>query len=425
MTDEVLASGTTIDRRAGVVLGVAHGLFSNGQSSRETIRMASMLSQALDLPASLDLQWGQLLLMGSLLHGRSIFGGREAKPDSINMHAVVALTDACADAVASHPSIEVAERLTLLAQESPSPTWLFVAACIAGACALSITFGKVHVAAMGCIAISAGVGGLLRRYLGRLGSGNVTQVFAAALFAGLVGSFSVRFGIDGALRLIAICPCMILVPGPHLINGCLDLLALRLPLGIARIVYGGLTLLGISAGLLLGLSFGGQLLWVHGPAVHDTFWADAAAAGIAAGSYGIYFSMPYRMLMWPVLFGVMAHSVHWMVPSFLGAGAASSAGAAGLAAGLALLPLSRHLRLPFAAIGFASVVSLMPGVLVFRLCSGLLQIQAAVATPSPQLIANTLSDGIAAVMVLLALVVGLSLPAHILDFFRKEPAGFR
>jgi len=48
---------------------------------------------------------------------------------------------------------------------------------------------------------------------------------------------------------------MILVPGPHVLNGAMDLIAARINLGASRLVYGGLIILVISVGLLLGMAF--------------------------------------------------------------------------------------------------------------------------------------------------------------------------
>jgi len=42
-----------------------------------------------------------------------------------------------------------------------------------------------------------------------------------------------------------------------------------------------------------------------GSGVNVPFYADVLAAGVAAGSYPVYFSMPYRMIGWPVAAGVL------------------------------------------------------------------------------------------------------------------------
>src|SRR5260370_7084580 len=89
------------------------------------------------------------------------------------------------------------------------------------------------------------------------------EPFCAALLAGIIGGFAVRYQLSSPLRLVAVCPCMILVPGPHVLNGMMDLSVARISLGSSRLLYAGLVVLAISAGLLLGLG----LLGVSLPAV--------------------------------------------------------------------------------------------------------------------------------------------------------------
>jgi hypothetical protein len=47
---------------------------------------------------------------------------------------------------------------------------------------------------------------------------------------------------------------MILVPGPHVLSGAVDLIRGRIHLGAARLIYAGLVIMAISTGLLLGLT---------------------------------------------------------------------------------------------------------------------------------------------------------------------------
>ena len=100
----------------------------------------------------------------------------------------------------------------------------------------------------------------MRRRLARLSANVFIQPFFAALLAGVVGALAVRYQLSSSLRLVAVCPCMVLVPGPHFLNGALDLINGRVALGAARLIYAGLIVVAISTGLLLGLTLLGVSL---------------------------------------------------------------------------------------------------------------------------------------------------------------------
>ena len=78
----------------------------------------------------------------------------------------------------------------------------------------------------------------------------ITQTFAAALIGGLVGALAVRLGWTGTARLVAVRPGMVLVPGPQVLNGAIEIAERRHDMGLARLADAALTILAISAGVV-------------------------------------------------------------------------------------------------------------------------------------------------------------------------------
>jgi uncharacterized membrane protein YjjP (DUF1212 family) len=76
------------------------------------------------------------------------------------------------------------------------------------------------------------------------------SVCAAALVAGIIGAVVVDLHLSAAQQLVAVCPCMVLVPGPHLLNGALDLARTEISLGVARISYASVMV------LMMAMAFG-------------------------------------------------------------------------------------------------------------------------------------------------------------------------
>ena len=259
------------------------------------------------------------------------------------------------------------------------------------------------------VALSAAVGGLLRRWSGAAGAGPLVQAFVAAAVAGAVGAAAAHLHLGASAAVVAICPAMVLVPGPHILNGALDLLDLRVTLGLARLAFGLLVLTAIAGGLILGLHSGGQTLAVTAPSSSAPLVVDVLAAGVAAASYAIYFSMPWRMIGWPVAAGMLAHAAHWYALEAR-ANLAIAAFVSCLLVGVLLVPISHRMRIPFAGIGFASVVALVPGVFVFRTLAGFVEFA---GHPSASLLAAASGDLIGATVIVVGMALGLALPMHV------------
>jgi uncharacterized membrane protein YjjP (DUF1212 family) len=398
--------------------GCARLLFANGETTRRMIVGIERLGEALGVDVVVLPRWGAVTLRTEGRDGPSL-ESIAAEPLGVDMTKVSATNDLI-DRVCDHRMSADAAGPALAAIGRLPPVSLvrFVLLTAAGAAALGAIFGASHWFTLALIALSAGASAALRRWLAGLSSNPFVPPFCAALLAGVVGAVVVRLQLSSVMRLVAVCPCMVLVPGAHFLNGAIDLARARIALGACRVSYAGLITLAISAGLLAGLSLAGIDLPVSPPAAAAVPLAyDVIAAGIAVAAYGTFFAMPWRMLPIPILIGMLAHALRWLAIAVAGASAEAGALIACLVVSIIVTPVADRLRMPFAAFAFASVVSLIPGVYLFRMAGGLLSLIHAGDSSSSGLLLGTIVDGVTALLIILAMAFGLIVPKMCIEYF--------
>jgi uncharacterized membrane protein YjjP (DUF1212 family) len=388
-------------------------LFANGQTTERTTEDVERLAKVLGFSAHVFLRWDELTVAienGNGAASRTV----EARPVGIDMAKVAAATRLIDD-FCNRPSAPEQLRTALAKVQARPPVSLirFASFAAIGAPALGIIFGAAHVTSLLIIAVSAGLGACLRRWIAGVSHNPFAQPLAAALLAGAIGALVVDTQFSSLQRLVAVCPCMVLVPGPHILNGTIDLARGRLALGICRVVYASLIIFAICIGLLAGLSFGGTNLPAAAPSPPVPLINDVIAAGAAVAAYGTFFSMPWRMLPVPILIGMFAHGVRWALLA-KGTSLAGDALIACLIVGVITTPVAERLRLPYAGLAFASVVSLIPGVLLFRMADGLVELVTSGGAISLRLLQATIADGADAFLITLAVTLGLIVPKMLL-----------
>src|SRR5215831_5402084 len=263
-------------------------LFANAETTERTVTGGSRIAQVLGYRATLIPRWDELTVRLERSSG-SRRDVAQAAPAGIDMNKVLA-TERTIDAISDgrvHPE-DAQSAFAKIAALPPVSLGRFALAAAVGASALSVIFGAEHPASIALIALSAGAGAVLRRALSRMSSNLLLQPFCAALLAGLVGGIAQRYQLSSPLALVALCPCMVLVPGPHFLNGLIDLGRARVALGGSRVAFAILVVVAISAGLLLGLWLVGATLSLSPPSRSVPLALDVVAAGLAVSAYGSF-----------------------------------------------------------------------------------------------------------------------------------------
>jgi uncharacterized membrane protein YjjP (DUF1212 family) len=417
-----MTNSSANQRHLDLILISARLLFANGQTTERTVVAVEQLAEALGLRVTVFPRWGELILCIDSDTG-SRYEIIAAAPLGVDMSKVAATMSVIDKVCAGRMDIE-ATRSALQAVTRFPPVSLarFALMTGAGAAALGVIFGAAHAHTLSLIALSAGAGACLRRWLAGISRNAFVQPFSAALLAGVVGAVAARLELSSVLHLVAVCPCMVLIPGPHLLNGTIDLARARVALGASRIGYASLIILMICMGLLLGLSFGAVSLPVSGPSYPVPLKYDVIAAGVAVAAYSTFFAMPWRMVPIPIVIGMLAHAARWATISAAGASVETGALVACLVVGTIVSPIADRLRLPFAAFAFASVVSLLPGVFLFRMAGGFVSLTASAGSASPELLVHTIADGTTAFLIILAMTFGLIVPRMCIKPFQRSLA---
>ena len=149
--------------------------------------------------------------------------------------------------------------------------------------------------------------------------------------------------------------------------------ATRTALGIARLPYAGVIVLLICAGDLFGFMVVGAKLAIAGSSPPVPLVIDVVAAGCAVASFGTFFSMPWRLLAFPIA-------------------------------------------------AFSAVVSLMPGFFLFNAGTGLVELVSIGPSAPAALLTSIVTNGATAFLIVMAMTFGLILPRMLFERVLPAPA---
>jgi uncharacterized membrane protein YjjP (DUF1212 family) len=395
-------------------------LFVHGQTTERTVTAAERLGRARGLTVKVLPYWGELIVD---LDGAPISQIVPAKPLGVDMCRVLAVTTVIDQVGRGTLSAEAAQSaLASAGRLPPASTPRFTLLAALGAASLGVIFGTLDATSLLLIAASATIGALVRRWLSGFSQNPLIQPLCAAFIAGVVAAAASRFQLSHAATLVGFCPCMVLVPGPHILNGAIDLARTRIALGMTRLAYAGVIVILICAGGLFGYTVVGTNLVIAGPFPPVPLVIDVIAAGCAVASFGTFFSMPWRLLAFPIAAGMLAHAARWALIFVAGGSAATGALVACVLVSVLVTPVVDRLHLPFAAIAFSAVVSLMPGFFLFNAATGLVELVSIEPSAPAALLTSIATNSATAFLIIMAMTFGLIFPRMLFERLLPSPA---
>ena len=281
--------------------------------------------------------------------------------------------------------------------------------------------------AMAVSGVSSSIGLLVRQELAKRHVLLFALPFTAALIGAFCGGLAILAGWTRTPGYCLMVPALMLVPGPHLINGLYDMLENHMQTGIAR--------LGLAAGILtsasLGVFLGGWLTLgmttaaaVPSDVAPLNLVIDVLLAGMASCGFGAFYNAPWRVLWISILAGMIGHGIRYVCMNH-----GVSQEIATLFACFAIGAISNvaveKLRLPFAAVAFAGAVPMMPGVFIYQGIGNAMQLSKAGIHADPALAVATLAYFAKACFVIGAMGLGLLLGARLAGLVSAQIARVR
>src|SRR4029079_3878629 len=120
----------------------------------------------------------------------------------------------------------------------------------------------------------------------------LTLPFAAGFIGAVLGGLAIRLNWTRTPELVLIVPSLMLIPGPHLINGLLDLVDNYVPMSIARLGLATSILIATAIGIALGIQLTLQEfpLAQNVDADHLNVFLDMFLAGLVTIGFAVFYN---------------------------------------------------------------------------------------------------------------------------------------
>lgn len=304
------------------------------------------------------------------------------------------------------PTTAFAELELVEARSVRHSRWINVPAIGFAAAALATLLGADFVAVAGA-GIATALGLVARQDLAKRHFSLLMLPFIAALIGAVVGALAIRCGWTRTPGLIVIVPALMIVPGPHLINGLIDLVDNYISMSLARLSLAAGILLASAAGTVIGMAavLPPETVVPSKPNIgHLNLLSDMVLAGVVTFGFAAFYNVALSHVGLAIVGGAIGHGLRYVALDY-GWRLAAATFVGSLAVGIVSAIISRSHKVPVAVVAFAGAVTMMPGIQIYRALRGFLQL--AHDGTNLETAAATLGDASQAILIVGALALGL------------------
>lgn len=201
-----------------------------------------------------------------------------------------------------------------------------------------------------------------------------------------------------------------IVPGVPLINFVDDMIDNYIMVGVTRAINTLLMISAMAFGIVLALKVANVADFTTLSIVpHSSYLVYAIAAAISAMGFSMIFNIPRRLLWVVAIGGAIAVCVRNYVNFELGLGVVVGSFSGALVVSLIAIKAVHWFHVPNHVLTIPSVIPMIPGVLMYRMLFGLININVQSIEQVTPLI-KALESGITSAMVILCISLGVAVP---------------
>lgn len=399
-----------IGRKIELLLFTGRLLMENGANSNQIIRDITRAAAFMGIPAaSINIHITYSTLMVNINDGdRSHISFHKSMKHGADMTVLSAVSKLAWQALEGNYSLDDYEgELRRIEAIAPHyPLWLQILSAGIACSGFCLLFGGDMWDALFTV-ISAALGFWVRELCIR-SQFNIYMSIALAAFTATATAYGTHFFSQSPIPWYPMISGMLfIVPGIPLINAVDDLLNNYIVAGWSRTIHTVLIVGSMTGGIFAALRFFNALNIADMSIMpNQLYLVQFFAAAVAALGFSILFNTPVRLLPMIALGGIISVGLRnsMLVGGYMGLAGASFLGAT--AVSLIMLKVASHLRTSPPVLAIPAVIPLIPGVLLYRLLIGVLQINELDATGLLQ----AERSGVTALLTIIGIAMGVAIP---------------